>query len=576
MRATFFFAKAAASLLLLLSGLAGVAQERSWRIQDFHSDIDLRQDGSVEVTERLTMLFNGTYHGINRVIPTEYPGPRGTNYSLELSIKSVTDGEGNRLKYDTSHSGRFERVRIYIPGAVDATRVVNIRYTTGEATRWFDSYDEFYWNVTGTDWQVPIDAASAVVHLPAGAHDLKAQAFTGAYGSAGRDAAVSLQPGQVIVESNNPLSAREGLTLDLALPKGVLHEPGAVTKLFCVLTANSILLLPLWALAVMIGIKRKKGQSVSAGMSVAPQYEPPAGMSPAECGTLVDNTTDPRDVTSTMIDLAVRGYLKIREISEKHLLHTTKDYELELTKPEENWGALAPYEQMMLHNIFLLGQTVRVSDLKNRFYVVVPQIKESVMSELDRKGMYAVDPNQAFGLMFTGAVIVAAPFLIAAFLFRVDFFRAGIWAVGAIAVTVILVFLFGRHLTATTLQGSRTKVQILGFREFMKRVDEDRLKRMPPDTFEKFLAYAMALGVEEHWAKAFSGIVQNPPTWYQGGYYPGAFNTLYFTQSLGSMVHTTGEAFVASPAASSTGSGFGGGGGGFSGGGFGGGGGDAF
>ncbi|MEO8724491.1 MAG: DUF2207 domain-containing protein [Acidobacteriaceae bacterium] len=551
---------------------------RSWRIQDFHSDITLHKDGSVEVVERLTVLFQGSFHGIDRSIPTEYPGPKGGNYSLDLSVNAVTDSNGDKLKYQTSHSGRFENIRIYIPGAVNATRVVNIRYSAAAASRFFKDYDEFYWNVTGNDWRVPIDAASAVVHLPKGAHDERAQAFTGSYGSRGRDALVSIQPGQVTVESSNPLSAREGLTLDIALPKGVLSEPSTLTRWWRFLAANSIILLPFWTLAVMFRIKRHidgKSGVGAAVLSVAAQYEPPPGMSPAECGTLVDDTTDPRDVTSTLIDLAVRGYLKIHEISTKHLLSTSRDYQLELLKQPD--ASLAPYEQMMLNNIFSSGQTVLVSELRNRFYVVVPKIKESIMAELDRKGMYAVDPQQAFGYLFLGAAIAAAPFLIAVFFFGANFLRSGLWLVGAAVVAAIIMFFFARHLSATTLQGAKTKAQVLGLREFMKRVDEDRLKRMPPDTFEKYLAYAMALGVEQHWAKAFSGIIQNPPSWYDGGFSPGTFSTMYFMSSLGSMVQTTGQAFVAAPQASASGSGFGGGGGGgFSGGGFGGGGGGAF
>src|ERR1700720_3411525 len=109
----------------------------------------------------------------------------------------------------------------------------------------------------------------------------------------------------------------------------------------------------------------------------------------------------------------------------------------------------------------------------------------------------------------------------------------------------------------------------------MNRVDADRLKRMPPDTFEKFLPYAMALGVEHHWAKAFEGIIQNPPSWYQSsdGH---MFSTFFFVNSLGSMATTASSTFVSAPRASSSGSGWGGGGGSFSGGGFGGGGGGAF
>ena len=147
-------------------------------------------------------------------------------------------------------------------------------------------------------------------------------------------------------------------------------------------------------------------------------------------------------------------------------------------------------------------------------------------------------------------------------------------------ISVIIVFLFARIMTAKSLKGVRTKIEILGLQEFITRVDADRLKRMPPDTFEKILPYAMALGIENRWAKAFQGIVQNPPNWYVGPTPYVGFNPIFFAGSMHAMASDVHQAFVAAPRASSSGSGFGGGGfgggGGFSGGGFGGGGGGAF
>ena len=144
-------------------------------------------------------------------------------------------------------------------------------------------------------------------------------------------------------------------------------------------------------------------------------------------------------------------------------------------------------------------------------------------------------------------------------------------------IAVLIVFLFARVMTAKSQKGVRTKVEILGFQEFVNRVDSDRLKRLPPDTFEKFLPYAMALGIENRWAKAFQGIMQNPPNWYVGPTPNMEFNPIYFTGSMHAMATDAHQAFVAAPRSSSTGSGWGGGSsGGFSGGGFGGGGGGAF
>jgi uncharacterized membrane protein len=154
----------------------------------------------------------------------------------------------------------------------------------------------------------------------------------------------------------------------------------------------------------------------------------------------------------------------------------------------------------------------------------------------------------------------------------------------AVLLTIGIVYLFGHHLAAKTLRGARTRVECLGFKEFMTRVDGDRIRHMPPDTFEKFLPYAMAFGVEQHWAKAFQGLITQPPSWYVGSGYGTAglmWTPLMFTNSMSTFSTSAYQSFAAAPQASSSGSGFGsgggfGGGGGFSGGGFGGGGGDAF
>ncbi len=556
---------------------------RSWRVSDYNDTISVAEDGSATVRERITLTFDGEWHGIHRFIPIEYPGPRGTNYTLFLSVTGVTDGDGGKLKYESSTSNGLRDLKIYIPGAVDTTRTVEIAYTVRNGTRFFEDHDEFYWNVTGNDWPVPIDHATAAVSFPgSAAGSLRAQAFTGVYGSAERGATAAVKGSEVSFETNNPLPMRGGLTVDIYIPKGNLQEPSAFTRWLWFLGSNPIVFLPFWTLAVMFTLWWYIGRDPDPGVSVAPMYEPPPDMSPAEAGTLLEDAVHPRDITCTLVDLAVRGFVKIEEVDDKGLVFHHKDYVFHLLKPMAEWTDLVPHERVMLTNVFGEGNETRLSSLKNRFYTAIPVIKQDVMAALKNKGMYLVDPDSANGYSFVGILFIVAPFLMLQFLWHKDVFSSIGLLIGGGLLSALIWWLFARQMTAKTVKGGRTRVAVLGFQEFMNRVDADRLKRMPPNTFERFLPYAMALGVEHQWAQAFASIVINPPSWYAGpgGYYGAGFNPIFFTNSMGSMSNNMQEVFVSAPRASSTGSGFGGGGfgggGGFSGGGFGGGGGGAF
>jgi hypothetical protein len=578
-RRTFCFLIAA---LLVVASIPAFA--RSWRIADFHSTVAIDDRGFTTVTERLDLVFVGSFNGIWRSIPVEYPGPRGTNYSLFVKVESVTDGDDRPLKYEVSRDGDFKKIKIYVPGASDTSRTVLITYSSPNAVRWFDDHDEFYWNVTGNDWPVPIDHASALVSLPENTTgSLKAQAFTGVYGSHDQEATAVVNGSHVEFETTNPMPMRGGMTVDVFIPKGLLREPGALTKALWFLRSNIVVLVPLWFFAVMFTLWWFKGRDPDPGRSIAPQYEPPPNMTPAEAGTLIDDTLDPRDITSTIVDLAVRGYLKIEQTDKPGLFSHHKDYDFHLLKEQATWmndKDLVPFERVILENMFWGAKLTSLSGLKNRFYTAIPVIKSDIFSSLRTKGMYFLDPQSAAGYSFVALLIIAAPLVLGQVTGRINFFESIGLAIAAGVVSAIIFFLFARVMSAKTMLGARTRIQVLGFQDFMNRVDADRIKRLPPDTFEKYLPYAMALGVEAAWAKAFAGIVTQPPSWYSGPYTPGYWNPMLFTTDMHTMANSAHQAMIASPRASSTGSGWSGGGGfsggGFSGGGFGGGGGGAF
>jgi len=227
--------------LLLWVVLIAPAFARDCHLARFEAQMSVAQDGVVDVTERLDVVFDGAYQGIWRNIPIEYPDPHGSNYTLFLQITGVTDGSGNDLKFESTTLNGFRHLTIHIPDAVNATRRVQIHYTVRNAVLWFDDHDELDWKVTGNDWSSPIESAAAHIVFPANSSGkLRAQAFTGEYGSRAQDATVQVGGNSVSVETTAPLSVHEGLTVDVRINKGVLTQPSQLAQAIRLLRNHSI------------------------------------------------------------------------------------------------------------------------------------------------------------------------------------------------------------------------------------------------------------------------------------------------------------------------------------------------
>jgi hypothetical protein len=183
--------------------------ERSLEIQQFHADVLVRRDGSMVVTERIRVRFNGSWNGIYRSIPVNYAAPGGFNYKLRLDIRHAKDAAGQLLRVEEERAGRYLRVRIYVPAAENATREVLLTYEVRNGLRFFAEHDELYWNVTGEEWDFPIGSATAQVLLPAEVDGVRTASFTGAYGATETSAHTEQIGNAVHVRATRPLGARD-------------------------------------------------------------------------------------------------------------------------------------------------------------------------------------------------------------------------------------------------------------------------------------------------------------------------------------------------------------------------------
>ncbi|MFA5829322.1 MAG: DUF2207 domain-containing protein [Candidatus Gracilibacteria bacterium] len=553
-----------------------------WSITNFDADIQVQKDGSVLVDETITTDFppESEHHGIFRFIPINYKDDFGNNVSIKLKVLSIQDTKGNEWPYETSYSGQNITLKIGDPDKIiHGQNIYKITYQVDRALLFLKDHDELYWNITGDQWETDIQKASATITVPAEIQqkDLKADCYTGAYGSTDKKCDLKIQDNTTTVTSTTDFKYGEGLTVAVAFPKGIIKEPTAQEKITWFLADNWGYFLPVIAFIALFSLWFTRGRDPKEGVktTIMPYYEAPDNLTPSEIGTLVDEKADMQDITSTIIDMAVRGYLKIIEIQEKKIIFNKTDYELELQQEFENDNKVQEHEKAVLRAIFdasnnSKGAKVKLSTLANKFYMFIPGIKKNIYELTVSKGYFPVNPDNVRKIYLgVGIGLIVLGF------FSFMYFSNG----GSVSVPIglvlsgLIIIIFSNFMPIKTKKGVEIYYKIKGLKEFINTAEADRLKFQEKENlFEKLLPYAMALGIAEKWSKAFEGIYKNPPSWYQSSNpnFMNNFSTYYFVHSLNSFSNTMQQTLASTPKSS------GGIGGGFSGGGFGGGGGGAW
>jgi hypothetical protein len=558
---------------LWLGAIPAQAQ-RSLAIKGFDATIVVEQDASLDVTESITAQFTGSWNGIYRTIPVVYRSPQGFNWTLGLTLLGATDEDGHALRVQASRERHYLKYKIWVPNAHDATHTVKLHYVASNGLRFFEDHDELYWNITGDEWDVPLEAVSARIALPGRATGVRAIAFNGAYGSTAQDAQVTTSGTTVAMAMPRGLGFREELTAVVGWDKGVVIEPTQVERAAGFAQANWPLGIPVVVLVGMFLLWYRVGRDPRS-LPIAVQYEPPDGLTPGEAGTLIDGTVDLRDITAMVVNLAVEGRLKIEEREEPVFLGLFKHKEYVFHRLDPKYGAkpLEAHEESVLLGIFDGAREVKMSDLHNEFYQSLPDIRDGVYERLIQRGLYRTRPDKVKA-RWTGLAVLIGALVFLGMKFVLGANVAPATVIIAPAASIAIVALFGLIMPARTVLGARTCERVLGFEEFLNRVESDRYARVvkTPEMFERFLPYAMAFGVEQRWARAFQGICREPPSWYVGTG-PGTFNSVAFSGRMSAFASSAGSTMGSSPR-SSGGSGFGGGG--SSGGGGGGGGGGGF
>lgn len=556
-----------ASVLLFFTPFAARAAET---ITDFNVAATLDAKRHLIVEETITYDFGEEgRHGIYRTIPVTYTRNGGT-YRLRLSVERVMR-DGAAEPYETSRDG--DRLKIKIG---DADRTIAgeheylIRYSTDRAINFFpDGHSELYWNVTGNDWPVDIERVSFALAPPAGLGlaNVSSTCFTGEYGSPETACTVAKTAVGFTVTSERVLLSNEGLTVAFAFPSGAIAQPTVFESLWQFLRDNGVLFFPLFAILIMQAWWWTKGRDPRR-LTVIPEYDAPRKLAPAIIGSAITNgDVPPKTVTATIIDLARKGFLKIRFGEKKKLFGTEQTFTF--VKQNAAPATLAPYESAIFEGLFSGGDEQTLEDLKtNKFYEDVKDFKKSVNAAIDAMKVFMENPNTIRG------VYVAVAFVVGWLLTAAS---STPLATGAGIATGLIIAAYGWFMPRRTKDGVKLLAEIEGFKWFLSVTEKDRLAftdapERTPEQFQKFLPYAIALGVEEEWAKQFASLAISPPGWAEGNL--SGYNALWLVSHIDTMHDSARSVAYAPPSqAGSGGSGFSGGG---SGGGFGGGGGGSW
>jgi len=602
----------------VLSGVAATpaAADAGESITSYQAQVDVQADGSIHVRETIQYVFAGSsHHGIYRDLRTRFtydPNRSGSDRVRRYPVQDVQVSSPTGAPADTQVQDTGDITHIKIGNAdqtVQGTQTYVLDYavlgtfnrittesTSGDTT--IPPHDELYWNITGDEWAVPI--AQARVTVTASRAATQALCYRGVRGStdtcdatAGREstfAAQGLQPGQ-------------GMSVLLAYPTGTVSDAAPIiedrpaTGLAQITQVSPYAVGGAGALALLIAggmgllVRRRGRDSQYVGLTpgllpasndpgaqtlvgrrpeVAVRFTPPDDLRPGEVGTLIDEQANTVDVTATIIDLAVRGHLRIEEIEGE------KDWWLRVVSPAPA-AELLPYELALMQAIFRGRDEVRMGDLKNTFASDLKATQSRLYDDVTARGWFRGNPQSVrngFRVLGGGLCVLAFAVLFFGGLASIN---VSVLAAGVFVGGLVVLLLAGR-MPARTASGSAILSQAEGFRLYLTTAEADQIRfEEGQDLFSRYLPYAIVFGVAERWARVFDDLARQGralerPGWYVG--YSPTWTYLALGSSLSSFETTANSALVSTPAASG-GSGFSSGGG-FSGGGGGGGGGGSW
>ncbi|MEP6342652.1 MAG: DUF2207 domain-containing protein [Maricaulaceae bacterium] len=549
------------------------AQNGGERILSYDVKIDVQKDADFIITERISVRSEGRAirRGIFRDLP-RFKLDEGTPIPYRYTLMSVTRN-GNPEKFEESAEDNAERIRIgranyFLPRGRHDYEIV---YEVKNEVRYQDGFDEVYWNITGNYWAFPIDVARAEIIFPDGTSVLELNGYTGPFGATGKNYTARRLGNRALFETQTSLQSREGLSVSVTIPKGIIDPPSVEDIRWLWWAKNGALALLTLSLLGIFGYYYLTWSRIGrdpAKQPVFPRYAPPKGYSAAGLHYVYNRGLKGNNaLIATFISLSIAGFMRIDKPSKRktHLIRLA----------QTNVANLHPDDADLFNQLFLTQAKVKLDGKYNSRFATVYQKSKTFWARKYGKTYHQWNVGHTVLGVF---VSVAAVFISLSHVHKAP----SQWVLLGLAVLIAMNLLFVFLMPAPTKKGQAIRAEIEGFKLYLETAESLQINAVdihsdapPPLTqerYERFLPYAIALGEEKPWTKYFErtlpDMAQNyDPSW-------TSLNRADF-RSFSSMTNSisSGLSSGVSSAAVQPSSNSGNGGGGFSGGGGGGGGG---
>lgn len=514
---------------------AGVNAEE---IKAFNSDVKLLPNGVLKVSEEFTVDFGNEKKKsqIIRFIQTRYR--KGTEvHDVKVQLDKVQMDDKEETHSVSRLTGDEYQVHIgdhhsFLTGE----HTFKLEYEVYRAVNFVHGKPQLYFNVTGDQWTNAIKKVFCKVDLPRGINTEKVIAYS-LTGSPG----VQLSEKVDGTESSftfegNSIPSGEGLSIIIDLPKGSVVLPSVLQDAIWYLqTGYGIIAIPMVTALLLTGWWWYSGRDVQIS-NEDEGWKPPEYLTPCEVGTLFDESCDLSDIVSMVVDLAARGYIRIKVLPYNGFLYLSdRDYELTLLKSPRD-RELKPHEQDFLALLFGISSNTYVSSLRGRFAENIPLMRSKVYESLISGGFFTRDPDMdRRNFIGVGAIVITIGLC---FLASSTYHLTGISTSIGIMLSGLVIIIGSKAMPMRTSLGTGALKQTYNFRNFLAHSDRLRvleIAKKESQNFNKYLSYAIVLGVADKWASIFKDVITDYPDWYQmdESLKPKQFSAKEFIRELG-------------------------------------------